>query len=194
MSDDSLFGSSVDEDGSAEDPESGAGANGRAGRGGWGGGTSLALAKKVVTRAMKGPPVESSTTLAKLRGNVTSGRAPTASAAPNNFSRSAASSRPPASGRPNKRPVKVFVEIDHEVHVLRVSLLPIESVEDLHDAVMAACVESGAPELRDIDFKLDDELSLQYLDENDTARTVDDDTPIGLLKCARAMRAFRKQA
>ena len=58
--------------------------------------------------------------------------------------------------------------------------------------VMAACVESGAPELREMDFKLDDNLVLQYLDGTDSARTVDEQTPIGLLKCAKAMRAFRK--
>ena len=71
---------------------------------------------------------------------------------------------------------------------------PVESVEDLYDALSVACRESGAPELRDLDFHLDANLELQYLDDADRAMPVQDDTPIGLLKCAKAMRAFRTPA
>ena len=64
-------------------------------------------------------------------------------------------------------------------------------VEDLHLALNAACLESGAPELRDVDFTMDESLQLQYLDDHDYAQPVTDGTPIGLLKIAKAMRAFR---
>ena len=53
------------------------------------------------------------------------------------------------------------------------------------------CVESNAPELRNLDWAHDPRLELQYLDEADVATAVQDDTPIGLLKCAKAMRAWR---
>lgn len=42
-----------------------------------------------------------------------------------------------------------------EVHVLRLSMRPVESVEDLRDAVTMACAASEAPELRDLDFGVD---------------------------------------
>ena len=90
--------------------------------------------------------------------------------------------------------IKVFVEVDGAVHVLRISMQPVESVEDLYEALGVACVESGAPELRDLDFSMDSQLELQYLDDHDQARPVQDDTPIGILKCAKAMRAFRSSA
>lgn len=51
-------------------------------------------------------------------------------------------------------------------------MAPVESVDDLHDALNLACEESQAPELRDLDFKLDAKLEIQYLDENDAAMYV----------------------
>lgn len=104
-----------------------------------------------------------------------------------------ASANPVASpGRkPHSRPIKVFVEL-HGVHVLRVSLGPVESVEELHDAVAVACAETGEAGLEEVDLQLDDNLVLQYLDDSGVAHVVDYDTPIGLLKCAKAMRVFRK--
>ena len=98
---------------------------------------------------------------------------------------------PKASNRAKGRPIKIFVEMGGEVHVLRIAMQPVESVDDLHDALSIACAESGAPELRDLDFSVDASIELQYLDDGDNARPVTDDTPIGLLKCAKAMRAFR---
>ena len=86
---------------------------------------------------------------------------------------------------------QVFVEMDGAVHVLRLSLAPVESVDELYDALNAACEQSGAPELRDLDFSLDEALEVQYLDDADAARPVRAETPIGVLKCAKAMRAYR---
>jgi len=99
--------------------------------------------------------------------------------------------KPKVGYRTKGKPIKVFVEIGGEVHILRVAMAPIESVEDLHQALGQACEEANAPELRDLDFKLDAQLQLQFLAEDDVARAVEDDTPIGLLKCAKAMRAWR---
>lgn len=107
-------------------------------------------------------------------------------------SKNVSSAKPKVSYRTKGRPIKVFLEIDSAVHILRVSMAPIESVDDLHNALTLACEESNAPELRDLDFKMDAQLELQYLNEEDVACAVLDDTPIGLLKCAKAMRAWRK--
>jgi hypothetical protein len=154
MSDDSLFGSSSeDEDGGTEDPEGGRpGANG-GGKGAVSRGPSGSSTARRALKGLKGP-VEGSTTLAKLRGHGTAGRA-SETAPPPNPSRVTASKRANGASRAGRsKPIKVFIEVGGDVHVLRVSLNPIESVEDLYDAVMAACVESGAPELREIDFKV----------------------------------------
>ena len=106
----------------------------------------------------------------------------------------ASSMAPRVSYRTKGRPIKVFVELDGAVHVLRISMQPVESVEDLSRAITTACIESAAPELRDLDFTRDAGLALQYLDDDDAAQPVREETPIGLLKCAKAMRAFRCSA
>lgn len=120
-----------------------------------------------------------STSLARIGGKEPKGRGTMTKVAPK------------ASNRAKGRPIKIFVEMGGEVHVLRIAMQPVESVDDLHDALSIACAESGAPELRDLDFSVDASIELQYLDDGDNARPVTDDTPIGLLKCAKAMRAFR---
>ena len=48
----------------------------------------------------------------------------------------------------------MFIEIEGSVHVLRVSLERVECVDDLHSAINAACRESRAPELQDLDLDL----------------------------------------
>jgi len=100
--------------------------------------------------------------------------------------------KPKVGYRTKGKPIKVYLEVQGEVHILRVAMAPVESVDDLHEALTMACEESGAPELRDLDFKLDAQLRLQFLGEDDVARPVVEDSPIGLLKCAKAMRAWRE--
>ena len=82
------------------------------------------------------------------------------------------------------------------MHIVHVAMAAIESVAELRGALTAACIEtgavSGASKLADLNFELNAALQIHYLDDQNVARLVQDDTPIGLLKCAKALRAWRK--
>ena len=105
--------------------------------------------------------------------------------------------RDPSEIHPRSRPgkqgksIKAFVEVDGNVHIVHVAMAAIESVAELRGALTAACIEtgavSGASELADLNFELDAALQIHYLDDQNVARLVQDDTPIGLLKCAKAL-------
>jgi hypothetical protein len=144
--------------------------------------------RRNITTAAKAAAVRSATTtLAKLKKESTG--------APERTSVSKGS-RPGKQGKS----IKAFVEVDGNVHIVHVAMAAIESVAELRGALTAACIElsietgavSGASELADLNFELDAALQIHYLDDQNVARLVQDDTPIGLLKCAKALRAWRK--
>ena len=140
--------------------------------------------RRNITTAAEAAAVRSATTtLAKLKKESTG--------APERTSVSKGS-RPGKQGKS----IKAFVEVDGNVHIVHVAMAAIESVAELRGALTAACIEtgavSGASELADLNFELDAALQIHYLDDQNVARLVQDDTPIGLLKCAKALRAWRK--
>ena len=139
--------------------------------------------RRNITTAAKAAAVRpATTTLAKLKKESTGAERTSVSKG----------SRPGKQGKS----IKAFVEVDGNVHIVHVGMAAIESVAELRGALTAACIEtgavSGASELADLNFELDAALQIHYLDDQNVARLVQDDTPIGLLKCAKALRAWRK--
>jgi hypothetical protein len=172
-----------DDDNDDDDDDGGGGGDGDVGDD-----PAISSFRRNITTAAKAAAVRSATTtLAKLKKESTG--------APERTSVSKGS-RPGKQGKS----IKAFVEVDGNVHIVHVAMAAIESVAELRGALTAACIElsietgavSGASELADLNFELDAALQIHYLDDQNVARLVQDDTPIGLLKCAKALRAWRK--
>ncbi len=87
-----------------------------------------------------------------------------------------------------KPPVKAFVELNGDVHTIRVpNLHELSSAADLRPLLSAACRLSGAPELSAFDI---DAAAVQYLNQAEFPAMVTDATDVEALRSAKAFRVL----
>ena len=84
--------------------------------------------------------------------------------------------------------VKAYIEVRGDVHTLRVAAGKLSGLDDLQEALLLACAQSGAPELKDIDI---DSAEIQYLTDAGSGAVpslVTEATSAASLRKARAFR------
>jgi len=85
-------------------------------------------------------------------------------------------------------PIKAFVEVNGDVHTIRVTNVhDIDGLVDLRTALAAACRMSGAPELQAVDVSA---AGVQYLNQCDAPAMVTESTPVESLRSAKAFRVL----